>query len=224
MIDDTVTRMLQSCNNAVMQSTETGLRERKRVETRHRIADAALDLTLEHGLEGATVEAISAAAGVSPRTFFNYFDSKDDALLNAPDAREIDADGRRRRGGEREPEPARGRRALLRRADPHEPAGGSTSRRSAVSCSVRHPHLLAAAFRQLGDTQEAFSGALVQIAAARAVGTDQDTAWADVAITAAAIAVRGAMKEAAAAPEPATADQIEERANALLTTTWENLT
>src|SRR6478736_8144712 len=74
-----------------MQTPEIGLRERKRVETRHRIADAAVDLTLEHGLDGATVEAISAAAGVSPRTFFNYFDSKDDALLNAPDAREIDA-------------------------------------------------------------------------------------------------------------------------------------
>jgi hypothetical protein len=88
----------------------------------------------------------------------------------------------------------------------------------------RYPHLLAAAFRQLGDAQEAFSGALVQIATARGVGSDEDTAWADVAVIAAAFAVRGAMKEAATTPGPATTDLIEERANALLNTTWENLT
>jgi len=206
-----------------MQTTEIGLRERKRVETRHRIADAALDLTLEHGLEGATVEAISAAAGVSPRTFFNYFDSKDDAVLNAPDAREIDrmvaavvATGESLSLREVAV------RFFVEQIRSSLQAGAHRDERRALL--RRHPHLFAAAFRQLGDTQEAFAAALVQIAAARAVGTDQDTAWADVAVTAAAVAVRGAMKEAAAAPEPATADQIEERANALLTTAWENLT
>ena len=206
-----------------MQTTEIGLRERKRVETRHRIADAALDLTLEHGLEGATVEAISAAAGVSPRTFFNYFDSKDDAVLNAPDAREIDRMvAAVVATGESLSLRQVAVRLFIEKIRTSMQEGSRRDQRRELF--NRYPQLLAAAFRQLGDTQEAFAAALVQIAAARAVGTDQDTAWADVAVTAAAVAVRGAMKEAATAPEPATADQIEERANALLTTAWENLT
>jgi AcrR family transcriptional regulator len=205
-----------------MQTSESGLRERKRLETRHRIADAALELTLAHGLEGATVEAISAAAGVSARTFFNYFDSKDAALLNAPDAREVEemvaavtaaSDGLNLR------EVAV--RFFIERIRTTLQAG--TRRDQRRELFDRYPHLLATAFRQLGDTQEAFASTLVQIAAAREVGPDQDPAWADVAIIAAAFAVRGAMTQAAMTPGRTTTDHIEERANALLKTTWENL-
>jgi len=63
------------------ESPQGQLRERKRIETRQRLADAALDLVLREGLDAVTVEQISDRAGVSRRTFFNYFDSKDDALL-----------------------------------------------------------------------------------------------------------------------------------------------
>ncbi|SFB42258.1 TetR/AcrR family transcriptional regulator [Cellulomonas marina] len=45
------------------------------------IHEAAAALVLHQGLEHATIEAIADAAGVSPRTFFNYFPSKDDAVL-----------------------------------------------------------------------------------------------------------------------------------------------
>jgi len=58
-----------------------GLRERKKQATRRALHDAALRLVLEHGLEGLTVEEISAAADVSPRTFFNYFPGKEQAII-----------------------------------------------------------------------------------------------------------------------------------------------
>ncbi|NED84592.1 TetR family transcriptional regulator [Streptomyces sp. SID11233] len=58
-----------------------GLRERKKRATRNALAEAAVRLAAEHGVENVTVEAISEAAGVSPRTFFNYFPSHDDAFV-----------------------------------------------------------------------------------------------------------------------------------------------
>jgi AcrR family transcriptional regulator len=61
-----------------------GRRDRKKAETREALRWAALELAGKHGYEQLTVEAITEAADVSVRTFFNYFTSKDDALL-APD-------------------------------------------------------------------------------------------------------------------------------------------
>ncbi|GAB10468.1 putative TetR family transcriptional regulator [Gordonia araii NBRC 100433] len=57
------------------------MRDRKRAETLRRIHDAAVELTKRDGLADATVSAIAERAGVSRRTFFNYFDSKEDAVL-----------------------------------------------------------------------------------------------------------------------------------------------
>ncbi|WP_299168317.1 TetR/AcrR family transcriptional regulator [uncultured Arthrobacter sp.] len=57
------------------------LRERKRTETWAALHDAATRLTLEKGPEAVTVEQIAASANVSPRTFFNYFSTKEDAIL-----------------------------------------------------------------------------------------------------------------------------------------------
>ncbi|MCE7553260.1 TetR/AcrR family transcriptional regulator [Streptomyces thermodiastaticus] len=63
------------------ESARGGLRERKKRATRAALAEAAVRLAARHGVEKVTVEAISAEAGVSPRTFFNYFASRDDAFL-----------------------------------------------------------------------------------------------------------------------------------------------
>ncbi len=58
-----------------------GLRERKRRATLERIADAGLRLILERGYEETTLDAIAEAAGISRRTFFYYFSSKEEILL-----------------------------------------------------------------------------------------------------------------------------------------------
>ena len=60
------------------------LREQKRLKTRLRIEDAATRLVDERGFADVTVEEICDAAGISRRTFFNYFDYKDSAVLGAP--------------------------------------------------------------------------------------------------------------------------------------------
>lgn len=65
---------------------ESGLRERKRLATRRAIEFAALGLVGEKGLDKVTVDEISRIANISPRTFFNYFASKESALVgDAPE-------------------------------------------------------------------------------------------------------------------------------------------
>ncbi|SFA74326.1 TetR/AcrR family transcriptional regulator [Cellulomonas marina] len=58
-----------------------GLRERKKAACRSALIDAAQAIAADRGVEAVTVEEVCERAGVSARTFFNYFDTKDDAVL-----------------------------------------------------------------------------------------------------------------------------------------------
>src|SRR5690606_27273926 len=61
----------------------SGLRERKKRATREALQAAALRLALERGPERVHVEDIADAVGVSPRTYHNYFSSREQAIVAA---------------------------------------------------------------------------------------------------------------------------------------------
>jgi len=64
-----------------MTELPTGLRERKKVKTRLAIREHAMALFKDQGYDKTTVEQIAAAAEVSPSTFFRYFPSKEEVVL-----------------------------------------------------------------------------------------------------------------------------------------------
>lgn len=66
-----------------MHTSDLSLRERNRADTWLAIHNAAADHVLEHGWAATTVDKIATRAGISNRTFFNYFPTKEDAILGS---------------------------------------------------------------------------------------------------------------------------------------------
>lgn len=71
------------CKQGYGRGMDTGLRARKKRETRARLIAAAMDLAAERDVDDVTVADIAARADVSRRTFFNYFSSKEQALVGS---------------------------------------------------------------------------------------------------------------------------------------------
>ncbi|WP_051814937.1 TetR/AcrR family transcriptional regulator [Streptomyces iakyrus] len=62
-------------------TSDPGLRQRKKMRTRQALIEGALRLFAEKGYEQTTVAEIAASADIATRTFFSYFDSKDDIVF-----------------------------------------------------------------------------------------------------------------------------------------------
>lgn len=69
------------CKDALMSQPCISRREVKRHQTALRLQHCAAELTLEHGFDGWTIDELAAAADVSRRTVFNYFDGKAEVIL-----------------------------------------------------------------------------------------------------------------------------------------------
>ena len=164
--------------------TETsGLRERKKAQTRRALTVAAIRLAIEKGSpDRVTVEEISDAADVSPRTFFNYFSSKEDAILG------VDPDGRSTMRSELELRPAEEspvdalRAALLATAESIDDNAELWAQR--LQLVREHPSLTPGYVASFAD----FERGLVEAMAAR-LGLDADTDLYPSVVVAAALTV-----------------------------------
>ena len=67
--------------HSMVDSANDGARSRRKMETRTALIRRARQLTAEYGLSGYTIDELSEQVGVSRRTFFNYFPSKEAAVL-----------------------------------------------------------------------------------------------------------------------------------------------
>lgn len=69
---------------AQRDSHDKSLLDRRAAETRAEIVDAAVDLFVEHGFDSTSMSDVAAAAGMSRRTLYRYFATKDDIVFDAP--------------------------------------------------------------------------------------------------------------------------------------------
>jgi AcrR family transcriptional regulator len=79
-----ITRTVDWSAAAGATGTE-GLRERKKRQTRQRLTDTATEMFLERGFDAVRVAEIAEACGVSEKTVFNYFPTKESLIVDHPD-------------------------------------------------------------------------------------------------------------------------------------------
>jgi AcrR family transcriptional regulator len=136
-------------------TSELGLRERKRIATRRAIQLAAVELASERGFDRVTIDEISHVANVSPRTFFNYFPSKESAIIGElPELPDEDSIERFISAGPDEPI-LEGISTLLIAAIDIGDTGGDAEDASAAPASVHRLHTMRRAL--LKDNPELFA-------------------------------------------------------------------
>ncbi|MFE4392925.1 MULTISPECIES: acyl-CoA-like ligand-binding transcription factor [Streptomycetaceae] len=151
-----------------MTKDQPGLRERKKAATREALGWAALRLAVERGLENVRVEDIAAAAGVSPRTYNNYFSSRAEAIVSRHRDRVLQAAGELRARPAQEPLWEALTRSLVA---PYvgAPEGPDPRWTAAVRLLLREPALQAELLRDSAGVRRELAAAV----AAR-TGTDAD--------------------------------------------------
>jgi AcrR family transcriptional regulator len=172
----------------------TGLREQKKQATREALREAALRLALARGPEDVRVDDIAEAAGVSPRTYNNYFSSREQAIVAA-----VTADREARVAAAVAARPAGVGLAeavveaiVAEYTDPGEPA------RAALLLITTHPALREA----FVDTATELENPLADAITPRLADTDEHTARVLAASVAAAVrvALRRWLRPAATSP------------------------
>jgi AcrR family transcriptional regulator len=138
----------------------SGLRERKKLATRLALHQAALQLVADSGLDAVSVEAVAERADVSPRTFFNYFPTKDDAVLG------LDPDGEQHQVEAFLARPARETPLEALRAVAREQAAAMAGETDLWPLRLRvieaHPALLGRLAAAFGRSERALAAAIAQ--------------------------------------------------------------
>jgi AcrR family transcriptional regulator len=129
----------------VVQESGEGLRARKKRARLEAFVDATHRLAAEHGLAAVTVEAVCAEVGVSVRTFFNYFETKDDAVLGLQHWRIDPAAGEAFVAGGPDGDLLADVQVLVASALDHPPLGKERMAR-AFEVAKGHPELLVRAY------------------------------------------------------------------------------
>jgi AcrR family transcriptional regulator len=136
-----------------------GLRERKKARTRAALREHALRLFREKGYQNTTVEQIAAAAEVSPSTFFRYFPTKEDLVL------QDDMDTRMFAALEQQPaelSPIAAVRAATRQVFASYTAADLDILRESTRLTMTVPEIRARALDEFGRTIEVFADAVAR--------------------------------------------------------------
>jgi AcrR family transcriptional regulator len=138
----------------------SGRRERKKLATRLALHEAALRLVAEKGLEAVSVDDIAEQADVSPRTFFNYYASKADAILGLdPDAPQRQADALLERPADESPVQALRAVARTQAAEMAEDTELWPLRLRVIEA---HPALLAHLAAAFGEAEKILADAIAE--------------------------------------------------------------